>query len=47
VQESVNRIYYTFLKEKIVVLLQAGDKKQQQKDIQLACSRLMELLGGT
>lgn len=38
------RIYYTFLKDKVIVLLHAGDKSQQDKDIKLARKRLLEIL---
>lgn len=37
------RIYYGFLPGKIIVLLHAGGKSSQAKDIQVAQSRLIEL----
>lgn len=37
------RIYYTFLPDKKIILLQAGDKKTQKKDIKIAIERLNEL----
>lgn len=38
------RIYYTFFKNHLVILLHAGEKKSQQKDIQIARHRLTEFL---
>jgi putative addiction module killer protein len=40
------RIYYTFLKNRVILLLQGGDKSSQQKDIRIARERLARLLGG-
>jgi putative addiction module killer protein len=37
------RIYYAFLKNKIIMMLHAGDKKMQAKDIEIARQRLDEL----
>ena len=37
------RIYYTFFKNKIILMLHAGDKKSQNKDIDLARERLFKL----
>ena len=34
------RIYYTFAKNKIIILLHAGDKATQKKDIKIAKERL-------
>jgi putative addiction module killer protein len=39
------RIYYTFLKNTVIVLLQGGDKSSQQRDIIVARKRLTKLLG--
>ena len=39
------RIYYTFSSNKIILLLHAGDKKSQDKDILVARKRLKELIG--
>lgn len=38
------RIYYSFIKNRIIVLLNAGDKSSQNKDIKLARERLTRLL---
>jgi putative addiction module killer protein len=38
------RIYYTFMKNKIIVLLHAGDKSRQRKDIKVARERLAIIL---
>jgi putative addiction module killer protein len=37
------RVYYAFLKNKIIILLHAGDKKTQDRDIDIARGRLDEL----
>lgn len=37
------RIYYSFMQEHIIILLNAGDKSSQQKDILLARKRLSKL----
>lgn len=37
------RVYYAFLKNKIIILLHAGDKKTQDRDIEIARGRLDEL----
>jgi putative addiction module killer protein len=37
------RIYYTFLKNKIIVLLNAGDKSSQEKDVRIAYKRILKL----
>ena len=37
------RLYYTFYEEKIIVLLTAGDKSTQKKDIAKARARLLDL----
>jgi putative addiction module killer protein len=37
------RVYYTFCKNKIILLLGAGDKTSQRADIKLAQRRLLEL----
>lgn len=37
------RIYYTFLKNKIILMMQAGDKKTQDRDINIARERLNQL----
>jgi len=37
------RIYYTFCKNRVIVLLAAGNKKTQKKDIDLAIKRLAKL----
>ena len=37
------RIYYTFLKNRVILLMQAGDKKSQNKDIDIARERLSQL----
>ncbi len=37
------RIYYTFVVNKVIVLLQGGDKSSQQRDIRIAQRRLVEL----
>lgn len=39
------RVYYTFRGKKIIILLQAGDKGSQEKDIKTAQKRL-QALGG-
>lgn len=41
-----HRVYYTFFKGKIIVLLHTGDKSSQNKDIKIARDRLVELLRG-
>ncbi len=41
------RIYYTFLKNRVILLLQAGDKSNQIKDIAIARKRLATLSGET
>jgi putative addiction module killer protein len=38
------RIYYTFLKKKVILMLQAGDKKSQDSDIKIARKRLEQLI---
>lgn len=38
------RVYYTFLRNKIVLLLHAGDKKIQNRDIEIARQRLNQLI---
>lgn len=38
------RIYYTFIKNRVIVLLYAGDKSTQKKDIKIARERLVEIL---
>jgi len=38
------RIYYTFLKNKIILMMHAGDKKTQAKDIDIARERLNQLI---
>ncbi|MBX9839401.1 MAG: type II toxin-antitoxin system RelE/ParE family toxin [Silvanigrellaceae bacterium] len=40
------RIYYTFDKGKIIVLIAAGDKSSQKRDIKIARERLSKLKGG-
>jgi putative addiction module killer protein len=37
------RIYYAFLPNKIILMLQAGDKKSQNRDIKIARQHLDEL----
>ena len=37
------RVYYAFLRNKIIILLHAGDKKTQNRDIDIARGRLDEL----
>jgi putative addiction module killer protein len=37
------RIYYGFYREKIIILLHAGDKSKQQNDIKIARSRLTQI----
>lgn len=37
------RIYYTFLQNKEIIMLHAGNKKTQEKDIKVARERLIEL----
>lgn len=37
------RVYYGFRKKQIIVLLAAGDKKSQTRDIKIARERLSEL----
>jgi len=37
------RVYYTFLKKQTIVLLHAGNKSTQQKDIRLARGRLLKV----
>lgn len=36
------RMYYGFLEECVIVLLSAGDKKSEEKDIAIARERLLE-----
>jgi putative addiction module killer protein len=36
------RLYYCFKENKIIILLAAGDKKSQEKDIKVAYKRLLE-----
>lgn len=38
------RIYYAFLKDKVILLLHSGDKKRQDKDINIARQRLSQLI---
>lgn len=38
------RIYYTFIKNKVIILLNAGNKSSQKKDIKIAKERLAEIL---
>jgi putative addiction module killer protein len=38
------RIYYSFLPEKLIILLHAGDKSKQSRDIKIARQRLLELM---
>lgn len=40
------RIYYSFQNEKIIILLAAGNKASQEKDIKIARERLLALLDG-
>lgn len=37
------RVYYTFYKNKVILLLEAGNKTSQRSDIKLAQKRLLEL----
>lgn len=37
------RIYYTFFKNKVILMLGAGDKKSQDKDINIARDRYSQL----
>lgn len=37
------RVYYAFLPKKIILMLSAGNKKTQDKDIEIARKRLAEL----
>ena len=37
------RIYYTFLRDKNILMLSAGNKKTQDKDIDVARQRLDQL----
>lgn len=37
------RIYYGFYKNKIIILLHAGDKNKQENDIKIARSRLIQI----
>lgn len=37
------RIYYTFLQKKVILMLHAGNKKTQEKDIKISRQRLLEL----
>jgi putative addiction module killer protein len=39
------RIYYGFYKKQIIMLLVAGDKATQKKDIKIAYTRLKKLMG--
>jgi putative addiction module killer protein len=38
------RIYYGFYRDRIIILLEAGDKKTQKSDINLARERLAKLM---
>lgn len=38
------RVYYAFLPKKIILMLSAGNKKTQDKDIEIARKRLAELV---
>ena len=38
------RIYYGFLRDKIIIMLHAGNKKTQNKDIDIARQRLDQLI---
>lgn len=38
------RIYYGFYKNKVIILLHAGNKSKQQSDIKIARIRLMQML---
>lgn len=38
------RIYYTFLKNKIILMMHAGDKKTQTRDINIARHRLDQII---
>lgn len=40
------RVYYTFDKGKIIILIAAGDKSSQKRDIKIARERLAKLKGG-
>jgi len=37
------RVYYCFFKDKVIILLNSGSKKRQEKDINLARRRLSSL----
>jgi putative addiction module killer protein len=37
------RIYYGFCKERVIILLHAGDKSKQQNDIKIARERLAQI----
>lgn len=39
------RIYYSFYRGKIIILLHAGDKSTQKNDIKIARERLVQLIG--
>ena len=41
------RVYYTFCKQQVIVLLHSGDKNTQNKDIKLARERLIKLIGNS
>ena len=38
------RVYYAFLRNRIILMLHAGDKKAQDKDIDIARQRLDQLM---
>lgn len=38
------RLYYTFYEQQIIILLAAGDKSTQKKDIEIARKRLEQLI---
>lgn len=38
------RIYYTFLNNRIILMMHAGDKKTQDRDIDIARKRLNQLI---
>jgi putative addiction module killer protein len=38
------RVYYTFSKNKIILMMHAGDKKTQDRDIEIARNRLNQLI---
>jgi putative addiction module killer protein len=37
------RIYYGFYKNRVIILLHAGDKSKQQNDIKIARTRLLQI----